>query len=120
MNYKSQLKGWAIDRIIEAKKAGILPEIASMGELQNAATGLAAYAYVPREDLESTAKELFELIRIAPAGQSSVDALIGTLEHIREDRIRQQIDPMPDLPAAANGEIKHDYADRKKTAKGAH
>lgn len=98
MNYKSQLKGWAIDRIIEAKKAGIEPEIVKLTDLQKAADDLAAYAYVPREDLESTAKDLFELVRNAPAGESSVDALIGTLEHIKNDRLSQGIDKMPEEP----------------------
>jgi len=90
MNYKSQLKGWAIDRVIELAKAnGSKP---TLGEVQKMATELADYCYVPREDLESTAKDLFELVRNAAAGESSVDALIGTLEHIKADRESQGID----------------------------
>ena len=90
MNYKSQLKGWGIDRAIELAKAnGSKPDV---GEITKLADELAAYAYVPREDLESTAKDLFELVRNAPANEASIAALIGTLEHIKADRIAQGID----------------------------
>ena len=114
MNYKSQLKGWAVDRIIELWKVH-KPSPVDLATLKQQSDELAAYAYVPREDLESTAKDLFELVRNAPAGQSSVDALIGTLEHIREDRIRQQIDVMPGEPVAAQPVLIP-----IKTAKGSH
>lgn len=90
MNYKSQLRGWAIDRVIELWK--IRGETADMPALQSEANQLADYAYIPREDLESTAKDLFELVRNAPAGESSIDALVGTLEHIKAERISQGID----------------------------
>lgn len=92
MNYKSQLKGWAVDRVIELAKAnGSKPELS---DVMNAADTLAAYAYVPREDLESAAKDLFDLVRKAAPGESSVDALLGTLEHIRNDRIAEGIDKL--------------------------
>lgn len=108
MNYKSQLKGWAVDRVIEFWKASpggefkgdfdkpesvvhVTP-VRDLSELKKQADDLAAYAYVPREDLESTAKDLFELVRNAGPGESSIDAMIGTLEHIKNDRISQGID----------------------------
>lgn len=99
MNYKSQLRGWAVDRVIEIKKAnGIADVHLSLEQLKHQADELAAYAYIPREDLESTAKDLFELVRNAPANEASIDALIGTLEHIKNDRLTQGID----TPEAAN------------------
>ncbi len=105
MNYKSQLKGWAIDRVIELAKAnGAKSDLAAI--MADADT-LAAYAYVPREDMESTAKDLFELVRNAPPEQSSIEALIGTLEHIREDRIRNQVDKMPQDEKVVNLKEKH-------------
>lgn len=91
MNYKSQLKGWAVDRIIELWKAS-KPSDASLDVLKDQADDLASYAYVPREDLESTAKDLFDLVRNALPGEASIDALIGTLEHIKADRLSQGID----------------------------
>lgn len=110
MNYKSQLKGWAVDRVIEMWKA-VPPSAAFISKgnpdaakdylpnredclqvLKTQADDLAAYAYVPREDLESTAKDLFELVRNAEAGKASINAMIGTLEHIKQDRISQGID----------------------------
>lgn len=103
MNYKSQLRGWAVDRVIELWK--IAPEVLSyertLGKLQEQADNLSAYAYVPREDLESTAKDLFELVRNAPANESSIDALIGTLDHIKVERISQGIDTANDNGEAA-------------------
>lgn len=90
MNYKSQLKGWAIDRCIElARVASVAP---SLEALKAQADDLAAYAYVESEDLDDTAKALFDLVRHAPAGESKVDALIGTLEHIKDERIRQGLE----------------------------
>ncbi len=92
MNYKSQLKGWAIDRVIEAWKI-VKPTCDDwMAVLKKQADELSSYAYNAKEDLNTTAADLFELVRNAPANESSVDALIATLEHIKDDRIRQQID----------------------------
>lgn len=104
MNYKSQLKGWAVDRVIELWKVCKTGDDigADLDSLKKQADDLAAYAYVPREDLESTAKDLFELVRNAPANESSVDALIGTLEHIKHDRITQGIDKQEIEAANAN------------------
>lgn len=93
MNYASQLRGWAIDRTLELwKTTGFKGD---MKELFSHADSIMEYAYIAREDLESTAKDLFDLIRNAPDGQSSVDALIGTLDHIKEDRVRQGLDKPP-------------------------
>ncbi len=89
MNYKSQLKAWAIDRAIRQVETGNVEKHEDIFAL---ADKLADYSYIPREDLESTAKELFELVRNAPANESSIDALIGTLEHIKQDRVSQGID----------------------------
>lgn len=90
MNYKSQLRGWAIDRVIELAKAnGSKPDLT---DIMEQAKDLAAYAYIVREDLESTAKDLFELVRNSKPNEASIDALIGTLEHIKQDRISQGID----------------------------
>lgn len=110
MNYKSQLKGWAVDRVIELSK--IFPidmtTIPGGGALDpltmvhTYADKLAAYAYIPREDLESTAKDLFELVRNAPANEASIDALIGTLEHIKHERVSQGIDAAEPTVEAAN------------------
>lgn len=97
MNYKSQLKGWAVDRVISNNGKG---KPLSLEQLMKDADTLAEYAYVAREDLESTAKDMFELVRNAPANESSIDALIGTLEHIRADRISQGIDIDAHAPSA--------------------
>lgn len=98
MNYKSQLKGWAVDRIIETWKIFPPSQGGNIVEMiSTQADALAEYAYVPREDLESTAKDLFELVRKSPPNESSIDALIGTLEHIKEDRRREGIDTVDNV-----------------------
>lgn len=94
MNYKSQLKGWAVDRVIEMYKAGGVQP--SLKTVMAEAEELAAYAYVESEALEDCAKTLFDLVRNAPAGEAKIDALLGTLEHIKADRIGQGIDKAPE------------------------
>lgn len=94
MNYKSQLKGWAVDRVIEMYKAGGVQP--SLKAVMADAVELAAFAYVDSEALEDCAKTMFDLVRKAPAGEAKIDALLGTLEHIKADRIAQGIDKATD------------------------
>jgi hypothetical protein len=89
MNYKTELNGWATEMAIKAKAANMtIPEVIS------ATKELVEFAYTPRKDLEGTAKDLFEMVRNAPANESKIDALIGTLEHIKEQRLAQGIDKL--------------------------
>lgn len=88
-SYKSQLKGWAVDRVIEAHKAGI-----QLTDLQSQADALAAYAYEAKEDLDKTAGLLFDLTRNADAGESKITAIIGTLERIMADRIKDGLEKL--------------------------
>ena len=90
MNYKSQLRGWAVDRVIELARVTKHP--LSISELKEKADEIAAYAYVAREDLESTARDLFDLIKQAPDGKSGIDGLLATLEHLRNERIANGLD----------------------------
>lgn len=71
MNYKSQLKGWAIDRVIEWVKAtnGKL----TMDGIKEEAMKLADYCYVADEDFKDTSRALVEIA-------SDVDLLL--LEHL--------------------------------------
>ena len=93
MNYKAQLKGWCVDRVTEICKVnGMKP---SLQEVMKMADELADYAYVPSKDMEDTASYLFDLVRNAPPGEAKVMALIGTLEHIQNDRYAQRIDIVP-------------------------
>ena len=101
MNYKSQLKGWAVDRVIEMHKVAN-SAVLTLESLKMYAEELIAFAYVAREDLESTAKDLFELVRNANPGEASIDALIGTLEHIKQDRIAEGKDIDPAAPVTTD------------------
>lgn len=53
-----------------------------MGDLLSHADTLVDYAYQASEDLDDHAKELFELLRAEP---EKIDAIIGALEHLKED-----------------------------------
>lgn len=88
--YNSKLKGWAVDRVIElAKATGGTPTLAEMTEQ---ATELAKYAYVPEEDLKSTAAILFDLVRTAPPNKSLVIDIVNELEKIKQDRLHDNVD----------------------------
>lgn len=86
MNYKSQLKGWAVDRVIELYKAEGKLVGRPLDVLMKDADVLADYCYIPVKDLESHAEDLFELVRNAPEGEDRIDALLATLEKIKNDR----------------------------------
>ncbi len=80
MNYKSQLKGWAVDRVIEfckATESNVLFE-----EVMTKADELAAYAYVAEEDFQTTAKSLIELAPEATVEQ--LEHLIAALQMVQE------------------------------------
>ncbi len=60
MNYKSQLRAWAIDRALEwSKKADAQ---LSLDELCGAADRLLTYAYVAREHIDELTLDIFEAI----------------------------------------------------------
>lgn len=82
--YNSKLKGWAVDRVIELAKIAGSP--VSIAELQAQADQLAAYAYVPEEDLNISASHVIELFGQAPDDADTAGAvamMIGALESIQ-------------------------------------
>lgn len=91
MNYKTELNGWATEMSIKAKQAGM-----SIKEVIEATKELVEFAYTPRKDFDSHVKDFFEMVRSAPPGESHIEALIGTLEHIQSERISQGIDKLKD------------------------
>lgn len=91
MNYKSQLNGWAVEMVIKAKDAGY-DMGSNMADLLSNTEKLVDYAFSPRKALESHIEEILDMVRSAPANESKIDALIGTLEHIKQDRLSQGID----------------------------
>ena len=93
MNYKSQLKGWSVDRVIEIARANVNSgALVTVEDVMKQADQLAAYAYVPEEDLKTTANALFDLLRRAPAGAANIDILLAALEDIKADREREGLD----------------------------
>jgi hypothetical protein len=84
MNYKAQLKGWAIDRAIEFKK--IDPE----ANIFDLAGELIEYCYTPDKDMEGHISYLFELVRKL-GDETKIDAIIGALDHIKEDMRRAEM-----------------------------
>jgi hypothetical protein len=89
MNYKSQLKGWAVDRVIEAQKAGIV-KVGSMDALRLAALDLMAFAYQGDEDFNDTVQRIAGLLRENPEeAVEKIDRLTLELAVVREDIERQ-------------------------------
>jgi hypothetical protein len=104
MNYKSQLKGWAVDRVMEAWKALDL-NLANFDDnwlatLKAQADDLTAYAYVLEEDIGATAKSFLELLRQAPDDADTaglVAMMIGALQDVQN---RLSHEPVPVLQEA--------------------
>lgn len=98
MSYKSQLKGWSIDRVIEMYRIPkhITPtEDPSLTTLMADADKLAAYAYVPEEDLVSTTQTLYSLLKDAPPDRAGFDEIRMSLDLIQQERIMNGIDTKP-------------------------
>lgn len=115
MNYKSQLRAWGIDRALEYYKVAC-EDVSSIDDVITTCDRLIDYAYIPREDLEATAKDMFELCRNAAPNQASLNAIIGTLERIADDRQRDGIDRDP-LAAASPPNISKLLKNKKKKGK---
>lgn len=62
-DYRAKLKGWAIDRVIELRRANNVSEALTLSDLKHQADELADYAYSPEEEFESLARQLSELIQ---------------------------------------------------------
>lgn len=93
MNYRAELKGFCVDRVIrmwEVDGASHTPR--NISALTEAAEKLADYCYVPNKDLHDTAGYLFELMRSAEAGEAHIDEVMAQLEQIKVERMRQGLD----------------------------
>lgn len=87
MNYTSQLKGWAIDRVIELAKAnGDKPDLDAV---MKQATALADYAYVPERDFKDCIAVIVEILKSSPDSLDKVNQLQAELGVIEEDIHRQ-------------------------------
>lgn len=99
MNYKSQLKGWAVDRIIELQKVSAAG-IATTDDLIREADKLAQFAYVLDEDLDSTAKQFLELLRQAPDDADTAGLIANMI--VTLDNIQGQMSHFPQPKAVQN------------------
>ncbi len=97
MNYKSQLRGWAIDRAIEARKAGF-----EVPDMKAYADELMAYAYVPEEDLLDCCKRLVEIIGALPGeeAQDKINELRNELDFFEEQLQVKRVANEPAVGAA--------------------
>src|ERR1700753_1456422 len=94
MNYKSQLRGWAIDRTIELWKATGFKS--GLDELFKHADDLAGYAYVAEEDFKDVCARLVALIKESKDPLDKVHALQNELLFIDEQiqaQLGRQINP---------------------------
>lgn len=88
MNYNSQLLGWAIDRITEAQKVGIV-QIDGMPALLAAAKDLAATCYIPDSDFNDCIQRIVTILKEDPDALDKVKQLQSELDFIEEDLNRQ-------------------------------
>lgn len=87
MNYKAQLKGWAVDRVIELSKAN--GDKLNLAQVMTQADALAAYAYVPERDFKDAIALIVEILKSDPDALAKVNQLQGELAAIEEDMHRQ-------------------------------
>lgn len=119
-NYRSQMKAWAIDRVVRLHEA--TKESLSIGELKTKADELIDYAYEVGEDFEDCAKRLAELIKELPNPLDKVRQLqieLGCIEEeiIRHTKMRDVCAPeiaqanarisnaLPEMPQPANDQV---------------
>lgn len=89
MNYKSQLKGWAVDRVIELAKANATKP--TLADVMDEATRLAKYAYVGEEDFKDACQRVVECLKemcLADALERIIQ-LQNELAYVQEDIERQ-------------------------------
>lgn len=98
MNYKSQLKAWAIDRVISW--ASSTKKELDFNTLKSLADELAAYAYVRDEDFTDACKRMTECLKEIPDALEKVRQVQNELAYI-EEQMQAQLSRKP-----ANGEAK--------------
>ncbi len=88
MNYKSQLRGWCVDRIIEMHKVpGPMGPLLNLHLLKEEAEALSDWAYVPDKDWEDTGQHMLEMADEIQL--EKLQALIAHLAMIEEKRSAQ-------------------------------
>lgn len=88
MNYSSQLLGWAIDRVTEAHKAGIVV-VHGVEELAEEAKNLAEICYVPDSDFNNCIQRITQILKESPDALDKVNQLQNELAFIEEELNRQ-------------------------------
>lgn len=83
MNYKSQLKSWAIDRAIRLREVNFR-ELDSMEAIKKAADDLVAYAYQGEEDFADACKRMVECLKEMPDALEKVNQVQQELLFIEE------------------------------------
>lgn len=96
MNYKTQLNAWASEMAIKAKAAGM-----GIEEVVENTVKLVEFAFNPQKEYDDAMGYFFDLVRKSPPNEANINALIGTLEHIQNDRFAQHIDTAPQMEAAS-------------------
>ncbi len=100
MNYKSHLKAWAVDRIIDLAKANnqVQNDLVLLSQVMKEADELAAYAYVGEEDFADACKRVVECLKEMPDALDKVMHLQTELAYI-EEQMRAQL-------SRSNGTVK--------------
>lgn len=95
MNYRTQLNAWALEMAIKAEL------FTNEDELLKTTQRFVDFTYNPTKDKDDHIKDFFEFVRNSDPGEAQIDALIGTLEHIKQDRVTQGVDKIDETAGAA-------------------
>lgn len=83
MNYRSQLRGWGIDRAIELAKINNSKENPiTLEEIISNSAKFALHAYIPGEDAEKTADYLLDVLENTAPGEVDIHSIISRLESV--------------------------------------
>lgn len=82
MNYKSQLKAWAVDRVISLTSA--TKATLTLEQLMSQSDALVAYAYVGEEDFTDACKRVTECLEGMPDALERVQELQKEMLYIEE------------------------------------
>lgn len=87
MNYKSQLRGFALDRAIEIAKIGKDPQ--TIAQLTVTADQIAAYCYDPDKDFKDCIAHISSILKESPDALAKINQMQQELGVIEEDIQRQ-------------------------------
>tara|TARA_R110000868_G_C10566430_1_gene737361 strand:- start:226 stop:507 length:282 start_codon:yes stop_codon:yes gene_type:complete len=90
MNYKAELRGFALDRAIRIAELGKVHQMVS--DIERMANEIVNYLYIPEKDIKSHLDTLLPLI-VQSGDIDKIDTLILELQQIRAEMAANIIKP---------------------------